>query len=779
VTPLWCAGMYRTGKSYILNMLMGRPAGFEVGPTVRACTKGIWLWGGVISARDMPHGDGSASVAVPAASGERGDEDVDLLFLDTEGLGSTVRSETYDSRVFALALLLSSFFVYNSVGTIDGGAISKLSLVVNLTKHIHVRAHSKDADSGSEFGQYFPQFLWLVRDFGVKLERDGRRISAREYLEDALRPEPGLGEAVEGKNAIRLLLRSFFPERDCLTMVRPVSEEAVLSRLAEQPWDALRPEFQAQLEALRRRVFHGARPKMLFGQPLTGAMLADLTIAYVDALNDNKAPTISTAWERVVDSRCAEAFDSAMQAFEDEVSALLEEVPRDTAQAGGEEDTDREVIHSVVEQVLESLDREARTKASVRSTLEAQVVDVAALMRAVDGAFERAMTLYGNQSIRDSDRATVYAERLRQRVGERRIDMLARNDADSARYCALVAKPALKCVADRMPLPGAEEGSVLSASEAADVLHRRISVFDRVYQAVARGPASARVFREMTMSILSTALHESGSRVDESVKVALSHARTEQDKLRRHASELEGQVRVAEERRVSDRSRLEGLMESAAREAAKEVEGLRALVEGKDSELKRGEARLALFRDDADTRVREADARAADAREQAAQAAKALVEAQEGALRRLEAKLDCAADLAAARAKLAALEAEVGESRAAIASAEKTAAVASERTKAAQEIANVLENEAKLLRESLEVQKELVNLRQSEKEEAEYQWGATKAELAAVESEKLEAQTQLTTWKSLAAVLKSTLVRARVARPKGLDEFESRLLESI
>jgi hypothetical protein len=89
----------------------------QVGSSVKACTKGIWL----------------------CARADSAHPDTTVLFLDTEGTSSTSRSESYDSRVFALALLLSSYFVYNSVGTIDGNAISKLNLVVNLTRHIHVK----------------------------------------------------------------------------------------------------------------------------------------------------------------------------------------------------------------------------------------------------------------------------------------------------------------------------------------------------------------------------------------------------------------------------------------------------------------------------------------------------------------------------------------------------------------------------------------------------------------------------------------------------------------
>jgi hypothetical protein len=38
-------GMYRTGKSFLLNrILLGQTGGFPVGNTVNACTKGLWIW---------------------------------------------------------------------------------------------------------------------------------------------------------------------------------------------------------------------------------------------------------------------------------------------------------------------------------------------------------------------------------------------------------------------------------------------------------------------------------------------------------------------------------------------------------------------------------------------------------------------------------------------------------------------------------------------------------------------------------------------------------------
>jgi len=54
-------------------------------------------------------------------------KDTDIILLDTEGLGSYTKSKTYDIQIFSLAVLLSSFFVYNSVGSIDETALDRLS----------------------------------------------------------------------------------------------------------------------------------------------------------------------------------------------------------------------------------------------------------------------------------------------------------------------------------------------------------------------------------------------------------------------------------------------------------------------------------------------------------------------------------------------------------------------------------------------------------------------------------------------------------------------------
>ena len=184
-------GRYRTGKSFLVNRMLLDVTGngFQVGSTVNSCTKGLWMWNRPLKAKGA---DGT---------------DMNVLVVDTEGIGSLDADADHDAKIFALALLLSSYFIYNSVGSIDETALNNLSMVVELTKHIRTRA-STESDSGeetgAEFANFFPSFLWVVRDFALMLvDEHGIPFSSKQYLERSLTPVSGFSEGVEVKNRIR------------------------------------------------------------------------------------------------------------------------------------------------------------------------------------------------------------------------------------------------------------------------------------------------------------------------------------------------------------------------------------------------------------------------------------------------------------------------------------------------------------------------------------------------------------------------------------------------
>jgi hypothetical protein len=324
------AGMYRTGKSYLLNrVLLNQSRGFDVGPTINACTKGVWIWGKPINGF-TPEGD-----------------PIKILVLDTEGLGALDEDSNHDVRIFSLAILRASFFLYNSMGSIDENALQQLSLVVNLTKHIQIKAGSSSEEQDPEdFAQFFPAFMWIVRDFSLQLvDAENEPINQKEYLEKALTNQKGFSEGIEAKNRIRRMLKSFFKERDCCTMIRPLTNEGMLQNLADMELDQLRPEFTDQVMSLRRKVINRIKPKTMNGKKLNGEMLYNLAHSYVEAINKGAVPSIESSWSYICKNQCQKAVEESFEIFErlfnenfmknapmydDELNQLFKEAKRET-----------------------------------------------------------------------------------------------------------------------------------------------------------------------------------------------------------------------------------------------------------------------------------------------------------------------------------------------------------------------------------------------------------------------------------------------------------------
>ncbi|XP_040399661.1 guanylate-binding protein 1-like [Cygnus olor] len=257
------AGPYRTGKSFLMNRLAQRRTGFALGHTVQAQTKGIWMW-------CLPH---------PCRA------NTTLVLLDTEGLGDPNKGDSCnDAWIFTLALLLSSTLVYNSIGTIDHQALQHLGLVTTLMERVQVHTEDDSDTAAANFVRFFPGFIWAVRDFILELSLDGQSITEDEYLENALRLQPGSSHMVQEQNKLRQCLRDFFPERKCFVMLPPAEVEA-MRRLAELDEGQLRPSFLRQADAFCRHVWDKAPVKALPGrQAVTGSMLASLAERYVAAI---------------------------------------------------------------------------------------------------------------------------------------------------------------------------------------------------------------------------------------------------------------------------------------------------------------------------------------------------------------------------------------------------------------------------------------------------------------------------------------------------------------
>ncbi|XP_078603245.1 guanylate-binding protein 3-like [Branchiostoma floridae x Branchiostoma japonicum] len=158
VSVLAISGPSRTGKSYILSRLLGTADAFELGHRMDPQTFGIWMGTKVLRGKDFT-----------------------IVLLDTEGIDAVGGSAGQDASILVLTILLSSHLIYNSLNVPRKGDLEKMQCFIKLATGITVK-QGEDSDV-SAFREFFPNFLWLLRDLTLKMEDgNGKEMDPTDFL---------------------------------------------------------------------------------------------------------------------------------------------------------------------------------------------------------------------------------------------------------------------------------------------------------------------------------------------------------------------------------------------------------------------------------------------------------------------------------------------------------------------------------------------------------------------------------------------------------------------
>jgi len=299
VAPVVVIGPYRSGKSFLLNQLLGVgcASGFGVGHTRSTQTRGVWMWSEPVeraaflasagrpgSGGEGPPGDdpaASTTTSTPATAPR-------LLFIDTEGFESAGQADAYDDRIFALATVLSSVLVYNLPEALRESDVEKLSFAAQLADALY---DGSSAGGGAGATDPAPTnavapgaMVWLIqRDF-----LGGP--SAQEALDAALAPVPNPGgdAGIAAVNGVRAALRVVARTSTAASLAQPHLDRTALCELGDA---ALAPAYRAGRERLKTLVGGLAAPKRIGGKVLDGPGLADLVEQLVGALNAREVPS--------------------------------------------------------------------------------------------------------------------------------------------------------------------------------------------------------------------------------------------------------------------------------------------------------------------------------------------------------------------------------------------------------------------------------------------------------------------------------------------------------
>ena len=115
-------------------------------------------------------------------------------------------------------------------------------------------------------------------------------------MKKSIKEQKGSSDANKERNQVREILRSFFPNRDWYTLVRPVGDESMLQNLDSIDPTELRPEFVDGVKGLKKLIFQQVKPKYLFKDFVTGKNFSrDVTIL-CKFDNSGKVPSIESVW---------------------------------------------------------------------------------------------------------------------------------------------------------------------------------------------------------------------------------------------------------------------------------------------------------------------------------------------------------------------------------------------------------------------------------------------------------------------------------------------------
>ncbi|XP_075705277.1 guanylate-binding protein 7-like [Rhinoderma darwinii] len=257
-----------------------------------------------------------------------------LVLLDTEGLGDVEKGNSQnDSWIFALAVLLSSTLVFNSMGTIDQQAMEQLHYVTELTEKIKVKSTEQASDfedDSSEFKRFFPSFVWCVRDFNLQLQLNGKDITEDEYLKNALKLKPGLSTTIRNYNLPRECILHYFHSHKCFVFDRPASKTD-LQNLDNVEESQLDPAFVKQTKKFCAHINEESPVKTLSGgYMMTGRGLGDVAISYVEAIRSGSIPSMENAVLALAKIENSRAIQEALSKYDEMMNQCLNTFPTET-----------------------------------------------------------------------------------------------------------------------------------------------------------------------------------------------------------------------------------------------------------------------------------------------------------------------------------------------------------------------------------------------------------------------------------------------------------------
>jgi len=273
-------GPYHSGKSFLLNALLGDLKAFSVGPKTSPETMGIWL-----CRTDLQSADGA-----------------EVWLMDSEGFFGPRVDETYDAKVFTIATLLGAHIVYNTVKVIDQQAVSLLEMLARRAQLFRTRSQVEATVGGTGVPEFlsvhnFPPLTWVVEDFVQELPEEHRKSGAAGWLKQYLSKVNSSASSVQQDSPDDYFLTSLYKELNVHTLFLPATKKSQLQDLSMLSWGELTEEFRGEVQQLKERVLQNLKARQFAGRPMTGKTLSRALHFTVRSLQSGRFPDLPSIWD--------------------------------------------------------------------------------------------------------------------------------------------------------------------------------------------------------------------------------------------------------------------------------------------------------------------------------------------------------------------------------------------------------------------------------------------------------------------------------------------------
>ena len=233
------------------------------------------------------------------------EEDLPCFILDTFNLDINVNN---DYKIFIIMILISSIFIFISKD-IDEDAFNYLNFLLKILKTIKIRNISEE-DNINELNQFLPNFIWILLNYNIKTEdKNGNTITEKQYMENCLKIINSSNDYIEEINRIKIGIKSYFKERDCL--------------ISMNNNDIFNSDYNDK--NMKNKITKKIKPKYFFGQLLTGNMILDLIESILNSINNGGTPIIYNLWKYIMKKEFLQYANNLIYNFSSELKEFRNE----------------------------------------------------------------------------------------------------------------------------------------------------------------------------------------------------------------------------------------------------------------------------------------------------------------------------------------------------------------------------------------------------------------------------------------------------------------------